>query len=122
MNLNYIPFEISGLAPDEAGYQVTETGQCASVRLSRASGAAPSMFGFTACAFALEPDGSPTLTADLKTIEGWHTVSCAKSDLLVDGALSMDKVAELKAAATEKALIEMLSIISTERAFDQLSI
>lgn len=122
MNLNYTPFEIPGLAPDEAGYQVTETGQCASVRLTRASGAAPSMFGFTACAFALEADGSPTLTADLKTIEGWHTVSCSKSDLLVGGSLSLDKVAELKAAATEKALLEMLSIISTEDAFNDLGI
>ena len=122
MGLNYTPIDIPGKSTDEDGYRITETGQCALVRFSRPRGAAPSMFGFTVHAFAVEPDGSPTLTADIQTIEGCHSMSCPKADLLIDGVLSQDKVAELKAASIEKALIEMLSIVSAENAFLNLGI
>ena len=120
--LEYSQCEIPGLAPDETGYQITGTLQCASVRLTRAVGVAGSMFGFTACAFALDVEGIPTITAAGQTIEGWHTVSCMKRDLIIDGELSQTKIDELKAAAIEAALSEMLSVTTVEQAFDALGV
>jgi hypothetical protein len=112
--------ELTNLAPDEVGYSID--GQYASVRLTRASGAAASMFGFTACAFALELDSSPKLSALLGTFEGWHTVSCPKADLLIGSALDTDKVASLKLAAITGALNDMMALIGEESAFNELNI
>lgn len=121
MNIDYAPFALPGLAPDETGYQVNG-GQCAAVRLTRANGAAVHMFGFTAVAFAMESDGTPTLTADIKTIEAAHTVSCRKVDLLEDGQLSQAKVDDMKDRAINNALAEMMGLLAVEAALGSLSI
>lgn len=119
--LTYETISITNLAPDETGYLINGTQHCA-VRLSRAAGAAASMFGFTACAFALESDGLPTLTAMAGSIEGWFTVSCPKADLLVAGNLSMVKIDELKDQALIGAMVQMMSLIAQESAFAALNV
>lgn len=118
----YTQIEIPGLAPDEIGYQIVGTTQCCSVRLSRANGCAAHMFGVTACAFALDAQGFPTITDDGKTVEGWHTTSCQKRDLIVDGAVSLAKVGEIKEAATLEAIQDMLAGTITEAAFNDLGL
>ena len=122
MNLEFSYIDLPGLAPDESGVKINNADQYAAVRLTRPSGLAPSMFGFTACAFAIEFDGSPTLTGDIRTIEGHHTVSCPRGELLLNGSLSLEKAASLKEAAIRGALSEMMSTITTEQAFVELSI
>jgi hypothetical protein len=120
MNIEAVSFP--NLMPDERAFRVVETGQLASVRLARSTGAAVSMFGVTACAFAIEPDGKPTLTAEGHTIEGHHTASCPKADLIVDGQLSTAKVDALRQMATEGAITAMLSVLTVEQALTHLDI
>lgn len=121
MTIEYQLQVIPGLAPDEIGYLINGV-QCAAVRLMRAAGAAASMFAVTASAFALEADGTPTLTATGAVIEDWHTASCAKADLLVDGVLSPAKVEQIKTQAIEQALTEMMGLIAAEAAFTDMGV
>lgn len=120
--MQFTQIEIPGLSSDEIGYSIANSEQCAAVRISRAQGCANHMFGITAHAFAVNADGTPTIDASGKTIEGSFTTSCSKLDLLVDGVLSLERIAEMKATATENALIAMLTVTMSEQAFDELGI
>lgn len=111
--------DIPNLAVDEMGYIVNGI-HCAAVRLTRASGAAASMFAITACAFAVQPNGDPILTAELKIIEGQHSASCPKTDLITNGELDQAKVEALRNQAIGNALQEMVSLILAEAAFNQI--
>lgn len=110
---------VPNLSPDEIGYIVSGIHRAA-VRLTRANGAAPSMHAITACAYAVDAQGLPILTATLGSIEGSHTASCIKAELVINGQLDTDKVEALKRQAIEGALTEMVGLVIAEQAFDHL--
>lgn len=108
--------KLADLSPDEHGYQVQ--GYYASVRFSRGASAADShMFGVTCCAFARDKAGKPYLKASGLPIEGAFTASCPKKDLLGNP----DKVNEVRQAALDGALREMLAHVAENVAFETLA-
>lgn len=115
--MNYTPVTIPGLAPDETGYLVNGT-QHAAVRVYRSPGAAASMHGLAASAYAVNADGTPQLSALLSAIEGHASASCTKADLLdATGALDVAKADAIKASAILGALTEMQALLAQEAAF-----
>lgn len=115
--MNYAPVTIPDLAPDETGYLVNGT-QHAAVRVYRSAGAAASMHGLAASAYAVNADGTPQLSALLSAIEGHASASCPKADLLdATGALDVASADAIKASAIDGALTEMLALLAQEAAF-----
>ena len=107
--------KLTDLSPDEEGYQVQ--GYYASVRFSRGAGADAGTFAVTCCAFARDKAGKPYLKADGLPIEGAFTASCPKKDLLGNPA----KVNEVRQAALDGALREMLAHVAENVAFESLA-
>lgn len=120
--MDFQAITIPNLSPDEFGVQITATGQRVAMRMSRAQGLANGTFGFTACAFAVEADGSPTLLSGAQSVEGAHTITCPRADLLTNGDLDTSKVAALKDAAIQSALTDMLAKIADDAALSHLGI
>lgn len=116
VQLKATPTKLTDLSPDEEGYEVN--GYLASVRWSRGAGAANHMFGITCCAYARDKDGKPYLKADGTVIEGAYSASCTKKDLLADP----NKREEVKKAALDGALREMLAHIAENVAFESLGL
>lgn len=119
--MEYVETTIPNLAPDEKGYRVNQV-HFAAVRIGRAAGAAKGMFGVTACAFAVNEDGTARLSHALTHIEGAHTSALPQADLLTDGRLDQGKVDEIKGQALEGAFTAMLAAIASEEAFEQLEV
>lgn len=116
--MNYVLASIPDLAPDETGYLVNDV-QYAAVRIYRSPGAAASMHGLAASAYAVNADGTATLTALLTSIEGHASASCAKTDLLDEtGSLDTAKSDAIKDSAIEGALREMMGLLAQEAAFE----
>lgn len=112
------PVQIPGASEDEDGYLVDETQYCL-VRVTRPRGAAASMYGHLAIAFAVEADGRAVLRASGRPIEGQCTRMAEKSQLLEDPA---GRSAQLKKEAIEGAVREMLIELAVELANDQAGI
>lgn len=104
------------LSPDEEGYEVH--GYYASVRFSRGAGSDKHTFGVTCCAYARDATGKPYINAAGTAIEGAFSMSCSKHDLLSDSS----RVNDVRAAALDGALREMLAHIAENAAFEQLKV
>jgi hypothetical protein len=109
--------DLPDLAADETGYLV-EGKYYAAVRFARGDGTSKHMFGLSAFAFARDQAGKPYLTAMGLPIEGAFSASCEKKELLAN----TKKTEEVRAAALDGALRDMLAHIAENVAFEKLKI
>lgn len=115
--LSYEQMDLPDLAADETGYLV-EGKYYAAVRFARGDGSAKHMFGLSAFAFARDQTGKPYLTAMGLPIEGAFSASCDKKELVANNK----KTEEVRAAALDGALRDMLTHIAENVAFEKLKI
>lgn len=100
------------LPPGEKAYEIIKsdgTSCHAACWVDRAAGAAPSMYGVTAAARAMNANGSPVLDDSLMHVVGEYTASIEKTVMVVGGVVDEERRQSVHRAALEGAIAAMLA-------------
>lgn len=100
------------LPQGEKGYEIVKsdgTTCYASCWVDRAQGSAPSMYGVTATARAMNGNGSPVLDDSLMHIVGEYTASVEKTVMVVGGVVDEERRQAVHRDALEGAIAAMLA-------------